>query len=185
MSNNIPPLFSLFNQSNNKNLVVVFQIAGVPDILSSASVGTYVRYGDQVLYGQAGLVYGGLRPYTTSTGGVAKSLLALEKSSLSITQSVEPEQGRASISQISATFLDLNGYMTNLCTPGKVIPDILGAQVNVYLGYAEISFPSDYYLCFRRIVQGVSTTPGMVTLQLGDRNLKRRQDLFFTAQTVL
>ena len=182
---NIPAKFALYNAAPSKNLVVVVVIEGVKDIFSSGPVGTTLRYGDPVTYGTPGLVYGGIRPYTSSTGGVVQQLISIQNSALNITQTCEPEQGRSSVSQMQISFIDLNGYMTKLCSPGQVIPDILGTNATVYLGYSEISFPEDYLLVFRGVIQSVSTTPGLYTLSIGDPNVKRRQTIFYSAQTVL
>lgn len=185
MALNIPSNFALFNAATAKNLIVAVVIDGVPDVLASGPVGQKLRYGQPVTYGQSGLVYGGITPYVTSSGGTVKQLISIDKSALNITQTCEPEQGRSSVSQMQVSFIDLNGYMTNLCTPGAVIPDILGANVKVYLGFKEISFPEDYLLVFRGVIQAVQTSPGVYTLSIGDPNVKRRQSLFYQAQTIL
>lgn len=150
MTISIPANFANFNAASSKNLIVAVEIDGLSDLLASGPVGQTLRYGTPgAVYGGAGLVYGGVVPYQTLTGGTVQQLISIENSSLNITQTCEPEQGRSSVSQMQISFIDLNGYMTRLCSPGVVLPDILGRNVKVYLGFKEISFPEDYLLVFR------------------------------------
>lgn len=190
MSLEVPERFENLNTSNTKSPVVVVSIEGLEDILTSATVGTRIRFGDGTLYGEldeAGnpLVYGGLRPWTSSGGGTVRSYLSLDQSALSINQVLEPEQGRASITQLSMSFIDKDGYMSRLIAPGVVLPEILGRAVTVHLGYKEISFPQDYLVIFRGRIQSVKTAPGLITLAMGDPNLVRRGQVFFSAKTEL
>jgi hypothetical protein len=187
----VPANFQSLSASISKQPVIVVEIAGLSDILSSATVFTRINYGDPVVkYGGhdedgKSWVYGGLRRYTAADGGITRPYLILDSSSLAITQKVEQEQGRCSISQMSLTFIDKDSYMSKLISPGILIPEPLGAEVRVYLGYQEISWPQDYITIFRGNIQGYTSQAGKVTLQLGDPNLRKRQSLFFTASTEL
>ncbi len=186
----VPLNFQTANESNSKDLVVVVTIEGLDDILSSATVGTRILYGDPILYGDISpsgepYVYGGLRPYLTDTGGVARPYLQLENSSVTIDQRLEPEQGRASISQMTLSFTDKDQYMTRIISPGVVLDEILGKVVNVYQGYSTISYPQDFIRVFRGRVQGIQALSGRVVLQLGDPNLVRRQQIFYSSITNL
>src|SRR6185437_3037206 len=125
--------FLNFNALQTKNVVIVVDIPGL-DIISNTVVYTKIRYGDPIHYGDAGLVYGGLRLYGTPGGRGQKNLLSLD-GSLTIYQTLEPEQGRGAISTISLSFVDVANYMTQATSPGVIIPDILGAPVRVWLGY--------------------------------------------------
>ena len=162
----------------NKQLLIAVEIAGLSTVLTSGAIYKKVRYGDPVVYGQPDLVYGGFIPY-----GDFSPILSLDKSSLTLQQKIEPEQGRASVTMLSLAFIDLNGFMTQLIAPGILIPDILGAQVIVRLGFPTISYPEDYTLIFRGRVSAYNSMSGMVTLQLSDPNMVRRQQLFYTAHT--
>jgi hypothetical protein len=62
-------------------------------------------------YGQSGLVYGGI-----ITDDTIRPWISLE-SSLTISQRLEPEQGRASISQMSLTIIDKNGEVSKILSP--------------------------------------------------------------------
>jgi hypothetical protein len=180
VASNLPTLYKIFNDSQVKNLVVVVDIDGV-DLLSSSPIYERLRYGDpDLFYGDPGLVYGGLRVVP----GV-RSYLSLDKSSLTISQKIEPEQGRGSVTQLSLSFIDKDQYMTQVVSPGIIIPEILGREVNVYLGYRQISYPEDFIRIYRGYVSGVDTSPGTVTLAISDPNFRRRQNIFFSATTTL
>lgn len=189
-STEIPVNYLLYNSEQTKNPVIVVQIEGVLDILSNRPVGTRVRYGDPLLvYGEPGIVYGGLRPYTVqgpnNTTGTYKDYLQMDASSFTIGQRLEPEQGKASITTLNLAFIDKDEYMTRLVSPGIVIPEILGATVTILLGYAETSYPEDYFQIFRGVATSVDAGPGSITLGLSDPSVKLRQNLFYCAQTQL
>lgn len=179
-----PDKYLQYNAETSKQLAYVVQITGALDVLTSIPIGTRVLFGDPgITYGQAGLVYGGLRPYTTTSGGSALSYLDLNNSSLSINQRIEPETGKATVSMITLSFVDKDGYMTKLLSPGQVITEPMGAEVQLFAGYAQTSFPQDYVRIFRGYISQIDIAPGLATIQVSDANLKRRQQLFFTAKT--
>jgi len=176
----LPEKFLLFNDLQTKNISVAVKIDGL-DLLSNRPLYTYIRYGDPgIFYGMPGIVYGGMRP----VAGV-RDYLSLEGSSLSINQRLEPEQGRASVSMISLSFVDKDGYMTRAISPGVIIDEILNREVLIQVGYMECSYPEEYFTVFRGRVSSVESRTGMVVLQLSDPNLVRRQNVFFIAKTKL
>ena len=169
----IPNKYALYNAESTKNVTVVVVIDGVPPIASQIP-NKMIRYGDpDIHYGDPGLVYGG----TVPVSGVL-DILDLNTSSVQIQQTIEPEQGRGSVTQLTLGFIDKNGYMSKVVSPGVIIPDIIGTEVNVYLGYTELSYPEDYYRIYRGYVTGVSTQAGLILLSVSDPNVKRRQDIF-------
>lgn len=182
-----PLQYQLFNTYQSKNLNIVVEIDGVGVFFSSSDLYTRIRYGDpDINYGDPGLVYGGLRKLTNLDGSPAyQSYLSLDASSLTLNQRLEPEQGRASVSMLTLGFIDKDGYMSKVISPGIIVDEILGRNVTVKLGYIQTSFPEDYYTVFRAIVSQATSNAGLVTLQLSDSNAKRRQDLFYTATTTL
>lgn len=167
-----------------KKLAVVVDIAGL-DFLTSTVIGRTIQYGDPIFYGD-GSVYDGLIPIGAAPGERGqKTLLNLDRSSLTISQRLEPEQGRAAISTLNMSFIDKDQYMTMAVTPGKLIPEILGAEVKIWLGYAQTSFPTDYYVVWRGRVAQVNPEIGIISLQFTDPNIVKRQNIFYTAQTLI
>lgn len=187
MSNlNLPDNYLLFNTLQSKNIVVVVEIPGL-DLLSNRDIFTRIRYGDP------GLFYGEPLPGTSQVpvyGGLRKAdgqrdLLMLDGSSLVISQKLEPEQGRGSISTLTLSFLDKDQYMTRACSPGIIIDDILGKKCKIWLGYKQISFPEDYFVIFRGRVSDFNSNCGKIQLQFSDPNITTKQSVFSDGTTVL
>ena len=180
-----PPNYLLYNSENSKKLAVVVDIPGL-DFLTSTTIGRNIEYGDPITYGEAGLLYGGLTPVGSTPGERGqKVLLDLNGGSLTISQRLEPEQGRGSISTLQMTFVDVDQYMTQAISPGIIIPEILGQEVKIWLGYAQTSFPEDYYQVWRGRVAQTVPEIGRVTMQFTDPNIVRRQMVFNFGQTFL
>lgn len=174
-----PPNYVNYNSLQSKNLVVVVEIEGI-DLLSNIPAQSRWRYGDAgLVYGLPGVVYGGLRPVDGQ-----RSLLSLD-AGLTISQQIEPEQGRSSISTLTLPFIDKNSYMTQVCTPGLIVDDILGKKVKIHLGYQQNSYPEDYFIIFRGIVTSIEAGAGLFRLQFSDSQIKTKQDFFFTATSLL
>jgi hypothetical protein len=186
----LPPAYVDFNSSQTKNPVIVVVIDGVPKVFANRGFGTQILYGDPgVLYGGPGINYGGMRPFSEllPNGDLVTVLdyLELNTSNPSIAQHLDPEQGKASVSTLTLSFIDKDNYLTQVCSPGIIIPEIMGAEITVYLGYLETSYPLDYFQIFRGYCTSVDSGPGLIQLQISDPNLKMRQTLFYTAQDVL
>lgn len=181
-----PSQFIAYNTGSSKNLNVVVDIDGAP-LISAFTVYRYWNYGDPgITYGTPGLVYGGLVPvgFTGASERQQKNFLMLN-GNLSINQRLEPEQGRGSISTLTMSFLDKDGYMTQLVSPSIILPEILGRQVKIWIGYGPTSFPQDYFVVWRGRVGQVMNEPGKVTMQFLDPNVVRRQQIFYCGQTTL
>lgn len=176
-----PANFTLWNNQASKNMNIVVDIDGLA-LLSSTQVMRHLEYGDPASYGDAGLEYGGLNtvPIGTQIGErQQKNILSLDGGSFTISQMLEPEQGRGSISTISMTFIDKDSYMTQAVSQGIIVPEILGRQVRIWIGYAPTSWPQDYYVVWRGRVGQVNAEVGKVTLQFVDPNIIRRQQVFY------
>jgi hypothetical protein len=167
-----PDRYLRFNDQQTKRLNVVIKIEGVPDLLTMSALYTRVRYGDPVKYGDTGLVYGGLRLKDNF-----RDYISLE-SSLSISQKIEPEQGKSSISTLSVVIIDRDEWASALISPGKIVDEIFGKQVRVYLGHGETSFPEDYFTYFRGYISSIKSMPGKVMLGFSDSNIRRKTEVF-------
>ena len=186
MSNEAPNRFITFNSQSTKQINIIVEIEGVPGLLCALPIYKRIRYGDpDVFYGGPGLVYGGLIRMNSWNGGAVRDILSLDASSLTLQQRIEPEQGRASISVLSFGFIDKDQYMTQLCSPGVIVDDILGKKIKVYLGYRDIAFPEDYYVIFRGVISQIDQPPGLVKFTLSDPNIKRRSQIFYSGTSKL
>lgn len=176
-----PQNYQLFNNYSVKNLNVVVSIEGIDFDFGMVPTYTKIRYGDpDIFYGDPGLVYGGLRLLDD-----VKPWL-MSESSLMLSQKLEPEQGRGSVSTLGLTFIDKDGYFTQLCARGVLLDELLGnKKVLVKLGYVQTSYPDDYFTVFRGYVSKCRLMAGKVSLELSDANMKRRQNIFFSNKTKL
>lgn len=178
--------FKIYNDLQSKNLLLAVEIEGVPGLLASNQLYQTLVYGlPGVDYGDPGLIYGGLLPLDSWNGGEVRQILSRDASSLVLSQKIEPEQGRGSVSQLTLAFIDKDKYMTQLLSPGIIVDDILGKKVKVYLGYKELAFPKDYHIIFRGKISGITSQPGVAILNLSDSNIGRRQTIFYNAKTKL
>lgn len=191
MIQGLPDNFFLANESNVKQPVLVAVFDGLNDVLTSADLFTRIRYGDpDIEYGGTDAkgnpwLYGGLRPYVTANGGTFKPYLSWQGSSLTISQKMEQEQGRCSISTMTLGFIDKDEYMSELITPGLKVPEILGLRVRIFLGYQNISYPEDFIQIFQGLVQDITSQPGLVILSLADPNIRRRAQAMYIPTTTL
>jgi hypothetical protein len=172
-----PSEFVRLSTQQTKSLNVVLCLDGITPCFSLQPTYTTLRYGDpDVFYGDPGLIYGGLRLLDS-----VSSVLSSE-TSLTISQRLEPEQGRASIQQMSFKLIDKNGSVsTALLTNGE----ILGRKVKVLAGYQDSSYPDDYLTVFRGMVTNVQFQTGTVLLTTGDLGQKRRTAIFRAKRTDL
>jgi hypothetical protein len=178
---NYPLAYQVLNQQSTKQLNVVVQFAGISTLFSMVQVYEKIRYGDpRIHYGDPGIVYGGLIAISD-----VEPILMVD-SGLNISQQIEPEQGRGSVATISLTFVDKDGIMTQLIAENSLVPEpLINILVTVSLGFVNSSFPDDYYKVFRGYITNITSKCGMVTLELSDANVKRRQTIFFGATTAL
>jgi len=167
-----------FNTLQTKDLIIVVKIPGI-DLLTNAITKEIPRYGDPIVYGGAGLFYGQAIPVANQRAIIA------DQSALTITQKIEPEQGRGSISTLTMSFIDEDLFMSQVISPGVIIDDIMGKEVEVFAGYDQVSFPEDYFRVFRGRVSGTKSAPGLVTLQFSDPNIKRNERIFRVASSPL
>lgn len=179
-----PANYLLFNEQNTKKLAVVVDIPGL-DYLTSTTIGRTIRYGDPIHYGDPGLLYGSLIALGTIPGERAQKVCLSLNSSLTIQQTLEPEQGRASISTLQMSFVDVDQYITQAISPGVLIPEILGREVRVWIGYANTSFPRDYYNVWRGRVAQTIPKIGVIQMQFVDPSIVRRQQIFNFGTTKL
>ena len=178
---NYPDKFLEQATKQTKNLSMVVRIEDAPDFLSLVDIYTQVRYGDNdIVFGMPNLIYGGLRRVKN-----VKTYLTLE-GSLTISQKLEPEQGRSSISQFSLVLIDKDSYISKLCARGVYVDELLGGkEVKIYLGYQNTSWPEKYLVVFRGYITGCVHNGPKVTLTLADANLKRREQVFDVGTTLL
>jgi hypothetical protein len=183
----LPSNYLLFNTLQTKNPILVIKIAGLNDLLTNSGINTEILYGDPGVDYGGPFVYGGTRPWSMllPSGALAtfRTYLDIYGGNPTLSQTLEIEQGKGSISTLNLRFIDFDGYMTLLSSPGFLIPEILGAQVDVFLGYQQTSYPTDFFEVYRGYITMIEDAPGAITYQISDPNVKRRTQIFYCAQT--
>lgn len=176
-----PAKYLQLNTSNTKQLNLVVQIEGVPGFFSVVPIYEKVRYGDPRLkYGLPGLKYGGL----IVVDGVRPWIMW--DSNVTISQKVEPEQGRGSVSTMTLKFIDKDGYMSEVISPGIILDEPLGNKLcTIFMGYTNSSFPDDYIKIFRGFITSTTSGAGWVSLEFSDANVKSRQQICVGGVTLL
>lgn len=173
LPNSYPSAFTARLSDPSKKLNMTLQIDGLDVIYCITPVYKTIVYGDPITYGEPGVYYGGgmlldnSRPYIST------------QSSLNFSQKIEPEQGRGSITTFSIVLIDKNGEVSQVMSPGGgILPEILGVNCTIRIGFADTGFPQNYYVAFRGIITNVVANSGQVTVTIGDANQKRRSAVF-------
>lgn len=150
---------------------IVVKIDGYPFILGNVQILNYIKIGDPGLLIGNDWVVGGLTPVENQ-----KAYLAFDQGTTTrISQKIDPSKGvGASVSQMTLALLDINEEMTQLLSPASVLPEILGRRVTVFAGTRNTSFPQDYNVVFRGVIQSVSSNPTTVFLNLNSTEEKKR-----------
>ena len=150
---------------------IVAKIDGVPFILGNVQILEYVRIGDPGLYVGNDWRIGGLKPIENQ-----KPFLSFDNGTTTkISQKIDPSKGvGTSVSQMTLALTDSNSEMTELITPDKIVTDVLGRRITVFSGTRNTSYPQDYNVVFRGVVQSVSSNPTTVFLNLNSTEEKKR-----------
>ena len=177
-STNYPTNYVAGLSSVSKSLNMTFEIDGVSSVFSMQPTFHRFSYGDPYVYGGPSLYYGALVQVGNNKCYVS------DKSTMTIQQRLEPEQGRASTSTFSVVLIDKNAEISALVgTAGSVVSEILGRACTIRVGFANTVYPADYCVVFRGIITNVLTQSGQVTFTVGDANQKRRQAVFQVQKT--
>lgn len=177
MSSAYPSEFVRLAAIGTKQLNVVVKFDGIDTAFSILPTYKSLKYGDPgVYYGQPGLVYGGYRLLPD-----VLSVLSVE-SNLTISQRLEPEQGRASIQQLTLVLIDKNYQVSQALYDAG---EMLGRRCKVSIGFQNSSYPDDYIAASRGLITNVQFQTGRVVITLGDLGQRRRTAIFQSAKTTL
>lgn len=148
-----PSNFISENYRASKPLNVVFEINGLSELYS---LSTTISSGSQTF-----------RPYLSDT------------SNFTISQRVEPEQGKGNTGDITIVLVDKYQTGSRLVSPGITLDEILGKECRLWLGYQDADFLTDYFVIFQGYITNVVTQAGMIRLAISDATQKKRQGTFF------
>lgn len=175
-----PSNFISENYRNSKPLNVVFEIEGLAERYSLGSTNSSLPAGGTILYGGP-YVYGSTNTYGQPTFGTAYSFKPYlsDTSNFTISQRVEPEQGKGNTGDITIVLVDKYQTGSRLVSPGITLDEILGKECRLWLGYQDADFLTDYFVIFQGYITNVITQAGMIRLAISDATQKKRQGTFF------
>lgn len=161
-------------KNNEITPILVAKIEGRDKLLTNVAIQKYIRIGDPDLFIDGSWLIGGFRvfgeqsPYITfNTGTTTK-----------ISQKLDPSRGQgSSVSSMVLSLVDKNEAMTQLVSPGFELDEILAANVTIYSGLLNSSWPEDYNIIFRGVVQGIDNGSGYVNLLLSNTEEKKRTSM--------
>lgn len=162
--------------------VLVAKIDGYESIFGNVSIKKYIRIGDpDLLIGDDWLI-GGFNLVENQNPWISFS----QGTTTRISQKLDPSRGQgSSVSQMQLAILDYNFAMTELVSPGFVLSDVIGRRVTIFLGAQESSWPEDYNVVFRGVIQDVESSTDTMFLNLANTEEKKRNAIMPRIQTEL
>lgn len=171
--------------NNTKTIQMVLQIDGFEKLYGVVDIKKIIEYGDDIEYGDEGLVYGGLVGIENQS-----PYILWQGSTSTIRQQLDPDKGTGgSISSLTVNLLDKNGEVSQeLVTPDETVSpafDILGRKAKVWIGFDDTAWPEDFFVVFRGTVDSARTGAGFVTLNLNSPDSKKKGQIFARATNQL
>lgn len=165
-------------QDTVKTPQLIIEIEGLP-AFSSVPSQKYAFYGDDIVYGQPGLTYGGL-----ITDEKVLPYIDINRSTNMITQQLLTDKGGfSSTSNFDVALVDKDQLISELVSPGFIIDDILGVKAKLYLALEGAGHPQDSVLFFSGIITDVSANAGLIKISVGSPEKLKNQELFTKLST--
>ena len=168
-------------RSKNLTPILVLNIEGYGDILTTTSIEEVARYGNPgLVFGQPGLVYGGSNKIENQ-----RSLISLNGTTTKITQQLLQDEGASTSTQnITVALVNKDNAFSDLVTPvGN--NDVISKRATIYLGVEGFVYPEDYLRIFVGNVTGITMNGGIIKVTVSHPENEKRFDLFTQAQTNL
>ncbi len=154
--------------------VLVAKIDGFDTIFGNVEIQKFLRIGDPDFDIGNEFFIGGFRILDDQAAYISFS----QGTTTRIAQKIDPSRGQSSsVSQMSLALLDVNQEISNLVSPGFVLSDVIGRRVTIFLGIKETSWPEDYNVVFRGVIQDVESSPTTIFLNLASTDDKKRQSI--------
>lgn len=170
------PNYDIANLNTLKRPLIVMTFDGLPYSFSSGDVYSTLRYGDPGINYGDGYIYGGLRKLGKDK---IKDWIDIKSGQTTISQRIEPWDGKSSVQTMNITLIDVNKEVTKLISPGVGgLTEILNKRVTIKFGYQTVSFPEDYVTIFYGYVNNISAKEGKITFEFTDPSSKRKQEIF-------
>jgi hypothetical protein len=169
------------SQAGNITPNIVLEIDGVTTAYSGVEILEIVKIGDFDI-GTAGIYVGGGRAVIDQD-----NLLSFQSGTTTeIRQTLNIDKGtNESIQSMKMALIDKSYKITELISPGFIIPEILGKKCVVWLGFEGTYWKEDYIVIFRGQINEVESKAGLVTLSLEATDAKKSSTLFPKISTKL
>lgn len=140
-----------------------------------------ITYDSGLFYDAPGLFYDGLIERQDT-----EDLISLSGTTTSISQQLEPDKGAASSTQtLTLKLIDRNEQITQLASPGVVMPDVLYQDARLYFGLYETAFPDDYIEIFNGKVMAVNPKVGTIDFVITHPDDVKRSSIYEKQETEL
>ena len=171
----------LKSQGNNISQQIILEIDGIDLVFAAVDVARLIRFGDNIVFGQPGLFFGG-----TIVDPRSKPYISLQKSSKNLTQQLlQDKGGTGSVGSVKIELIDKNGEITRLFRPGAQVQDVLSRKASVYLSFEGGTHPADSIKIFNGIIDDLSFGAGSVVVNVAHPDQLKRQEVFVKHQSIL
>lgn len=162
-----------FLEQNNIQGNIILELAGFPNLYGSVLVTRISKYGDNIFFGDDGLLYGGAISDDTS-----KDYISLTGTTNNITQKLDQDKGgSSSVTSFKIRLIDKNGELTNAFSPSVTVDDILGNEAVVYWQAVGSKHPQDSARLFVGVCSSASFGAGYVDVTIQHPETLKRQEL--------
>lgn len=170
------------SESGNITPNVVLDIEGVTTKFGAIPIEEIIQIGDTDL-----LIDGSWNIGDTRAIDDQSSYISFQGgTSTQIRQTLYQDKGKGeSISALQVAIVDKNEEVSNLIAPGNVVTDVLGRKCRIWIGFDGTSYPEDFIVIFRGVIESVSSQPGLVTLSITHPDKKKQSEIFVQTETTL
>jgi len=133
--------------------------------------------------GADGFFVGGLKEIEPERN---RTLIDSQSTTFTIRQQINYEEAEtSSISTMNIGLVDKDEFITNVISPGFQIEEIMGARVQVFVTFGQVSFFEDAVEIFKGFVTAVTSGPGLVTLKINHPDTRKNIEIFQRLESTL
>ncbi len=163
----------------NTKINLVLKIEGYDTIFGANNIFKYVRIGDPGLLIGNDWRIGGISLLADQSPWIAFTSGGATTSQFTQQISADRAQG-SSVTSVVVSVVDKNEVVSRLISPGFDLDEILGANIELKVGFEGTGYPEDYVSFFRGIIQSVDSSPGMVHFIMASSESKKNLPALLT-----
>lgn len=171
----------LLDNSNIK-LQIILEIDGFENtaIFGAVDVEKFARIGED------GLTIGSFYIGGTIKDSRSRDYISTSGTTTKISQQVLPDKaGTTSVQKLRINLVDKEQYLTKIFSPGEIVPDLLGRDATVYVGFQGGAHPEDSIPILYGVIDENEFGAGFVKLTVAHPESFKRQQLFNVGDTEL